>query len=315
MILNTGSRTDIPAYYAPWFYNRIREGYVLARNPYYPSQVTRYRLTPKVIDILTFCTKNPQPILDRLQELSEYCCVWYVTITCYGRDVEPFVPETGQVMDSFKRLSALVGKERVIWRYDPVFLSDIYPEEYHVQQFGWMADSLSRYTDRCVVSFIDLYEKTKRNFPGIREVAWEEQKRLIKAFSRIAARNHIKIHLCCEKKELETDHVDAKGCMTKEVLEQAAGFSLNVPKKRPARPECGCLLGADIGAYNTCGHGCLYCYANYDRKTVARNMKNHNLDSPFLIGGFQEGDIIKEAVQTPWRDGQLSLSGLYPEAL
>ena len=192
---------------------------------------------------------------------------------------------------------------------------DFYPEEYHVQQFGWMADSLSRYTDRCVVSFIDLYEKTKRNFPGIREVAWEEQKRLIKAFSRIAARNHIKIHLCCEKKELETDHVDAKGCMTKEVLEQAAGFSLNVPKKRPARPECGCLLGADIGAYNTCGHGCLYCYANYDRKTVARNMKNHNLDSPFLIGGFQEGDIIKEAVQTPWRDGQLSLSGLYPEAL
>lgn len=309
MILNTGSRTDIPAFYSDWFVNRIREGYVLARNPYAPSQVTRYRLTPKVIDILTFCTKNPQPMLDRLRELSEYSCLWYVTITSYGRDVEPFVPNAEQVQESFKRLSRAVGKERVIWRYDPVFLSDVYSLEYHVERFEAMAGSLAPFTDQCVVSFLDLYEKTKRNFPGVREVAWQDQKRLIEAFSRIAVKNHMQIHLCCEKKALETDHVDARGCMTQEVLERAIGMRLRVPKRKRARPACDCLLGADIGAYNTCGHGCRYCYANYDTETVIHNMKNHNLDSPFLIGGFREGDVIKDAAQTSWSDGQLDLFG------
>lgn len=313
MILNTGSRTDIPAYYGDWFYNRIREGFVMVRNPYYPSQVTRYRLSPEVIDILVFCTKNPGPMMDRLQELSKYCCVWYVTITSYGRDVEPFVPDAGQVMETFKRLSEKVGKARVIWRYDPVFLSKSYPLEYHVTRFDEMACRLAGYTDQCVVSFLDLYEKTKRNFPGAKQVPYQDQKELIRAFSATAARNHLKIHLCCESRSLETDHVDAKGCMTREVLERAAGFRLKVPRRKPARPECSCLLGADIGAYNTCGHGCLYCYANYDRDTVLKSMKDHNLDSPFLTGGSRADDTVKDAVQTSWRDGQMSLFDIHPE--
>lgn len=307
MVLNTGSRTDIPAFYGRWFYNRIKEGYVMVRNPYYPSQVTKYRLSPEVIDILVFCTKNPEPMMDRLRELAEYSCVWYVTITSYGRDVEPFVPETRQVQETFKRLSKMTGADRVIWRYDPIFISEKYPLEFHVSQFESMADSLAGYTNHCVVSFIDLYEKTKRNFPGIREVTWTEQRRLTEAFSKIGVRNHMKIHLCCESRSLETEGVDARGCMTKEVLEQAVGFRMEVPKRKGARQECSCLLGADIGAYNTCGHGCLYCYANYDRKTVIHNMKLHNLESPFLIGEAREDDVVKSAVQRSWKNGQMSL--------
>lgn len=307
MILNTGSRTDIPAYYSRWFCNRIREGFVLVRNPFYPSQVTRYRLTPEVIDVLVFCTKNPEPMLQELELLSPYTCFWFVTITPYGKDVEPCVPPKERVMESLKRLRESVGTDRVSWRYDPVFVTEQYSVEYHIREFAGMADALRGYTGQCVVSFLDLYEKTKRNFPVAREVTRQEQETLTGEFARAAARNHMQIHLCCENESLVRDHVDAGGCMSKEVLEQAAGCRLRVPKRRYVRQECSCLLGADIGAYNTCGHGCLYCYANYDRKTVLRNMECHDVHSPFLVGRGQEGDVIRDARQESWRDGQMSL--------
>ena len=136
MILNTGSRTDIPAYYSEWFYNRIREGYVLVRNPYYPSQVTRYTLDPAVIDMMVFCTKNPSPMFDSFSLLEPFDTFWFVTITPYGKEIEPHVPDKEQVMDSFLRLSELVGAGRMSWRYDPIFISEKYSADYHIKQFG-----------------------------------------------------------------------------------------------------------------------------------------------------------------------------------
>ncbi|MCM1252310.1 MAG: DUF1848 domain-containing protein [Clostridium sp.] len=310
MILNTGSRTDIPAYYSDWFYNRIKEGYVLVRNPYYPAQITRYLLSPDVIDMMVFCTKNPQPMLDRLALLSAFEMFWFVTITPYGKDIEPYVPPKEQVIQSFRQLSGIVGSSRMSWRYDPVFITDIYSVDYHIEQFGQMAEALAGYTHQCVVSFIDLYEKTKRNFRGVRSVTGQEQEKLISAFSQVAKENDLQIHLCCENAALVRENVDADGCMSKAVLEKALGAKLNVPKKRTARNECGCLLGADIGAYNTCGHGCLYCYANYDKDTVMQNRKLHNVLSPLLIGEVSEDDVIKQAQQKPWRNGQMDIFDL-----
>ncbi|MDE6214073.1 MAG: DUF1848 domain-containing protein, partial [Lachnospiraceae bacterium] len=247
MILNTGSRTDIPAFYSDWFYNRIEEGYVLARNPYYPTQITKYLLKPEVIDVLVFCTKNPAPMLDRLSLLLAFDMFWFVTITPYGKEIEPLVPAKAQVISSFQRLSALVGSGRMSWRYDPIFITEQYSVSYHIEQFQQMAEALSGYTEQCVVSFIDLYEKTKRNFHGIRSVTNSEQETLIGAFSEIAKNNHLQIHLCCEKANLVRENVDAGGCMTKSVLEKALGCRLDVPQKKMARQECACLLGADIG--------------------------------------------------------------------
>lgn len=307
MILNTGSRTDIPAYYSDWFYNRIKAGYVLSRNPYDPSRITWYLLNPKVIDVIVFCTKNPHPMLDRISLLADYDTFWFVTITPYGEDIEPYVPPKDQVIDSFRRLAELIGSGRMSWRYDPVLITDRYSIAYHIEQFGRMAEALSGYTDQCVVSFIDLYEKTKRNFRGIQSVAATEQETLISAFSQIAKENGLQIHLCCENARLVRDNVDADGCLSKTVLERALSCKLDVPRKKAARNECSCLLGADIGAYNTCGHGCLYCYANYDRKTVARNRKMHNASSPLLIGEVSEQDVIKQAEQKSWKDGQLDM--------
>ena len=310
MILNTGSRTDIPAYYSDWFYNRIKAGYVYARNPYYPSQITKYLLKPEVIDIMVFCTKNPLPMLDRISLLSEFDTFWFVTITPYGKEIEPYVPPKEQVIRSFQQLSTLVGSERMSWRYDPIFITDQYSIDYHIEQFAQMAKALSGHTSQCVVSFIDLYEKTKRNFRGIRSVTTEAQEILISAFSQIAKENGLQIHLCCENVRLVRENVDADGCLSKAVLEKALGCKLNVPKKKAARSECSCLLGADIGAYNTCGHGCLYCYANYDKETVTKNMRSHNVSSPLLIGDITENDVIKPAEQKSWKDGQLDIFDL-----
>ena len=310
MILNTGSRTDIPAYYSDWFYNRIREGYVLARNPYYPTQITKYLLSPDFIDIMVFCTKNPFPMLDRISLLSAFDMFWFVTITPYGEEIEPHVPPKELVIKHFQELSKLIGKDRISWRYDPVFVTDKYSVDYQVEQFCKMAKELAGYTNQCVVSFIDLYEKTKRNFHGIRSVTNQEQQELIGAFSEAAGENGLQIHLCCENASLVRENVDADGCMSKAVLEKALGCKLNVPKKKMARKECSCLLGADIGAYNTCGHGCLYCYANYDKKTVMRNMKLHHASSPLLIGDVTENDVIKQAEQKSWKKAQVDIFDL-----
>ena len=308
MIINAGMRTDIPGYYSEWFYNRIKEGFVCVRNPYYAEQVTRYKLSPAFVDCIAFCTKNPEPMLCRLNEISEFNQFWSVTITPYDKDIEPFVPGKKKVMESFKRLSAVVGKNAISWRYDPIFITDKYSVKFHIDAFEKMAENLSGYVYNCVISFIDLYQKTKRNFPEAKEVTRDERLQLGHAFAHIGEKYGIKIRSCCEGIELATFGVDISGCMTKNVIERAIGVSLEVPKSRSkARTECDCLIGSDIGRYNTCGHGCVYCYANYDRETVINNMKLHNPKSPFLIGDAREGDVVHDAKQEAWGNGQMMM--------
>ena len=206
MILNTGSRTDIPAYYSDWFYERVRAGEVLVRNPYYPTQITRYRLDPAVVDALVFCTKNPLPMLERLPLLDAFTMFWFVTITPYGREIESAMPDKNSCRGGILQIVG-EGRERVSFRYDPVFLNETYTVQYHVEKFGELAEKLSGYTGQCVVSFIDLYEKTRRNFPDARSVGKEDQERLIAAFSEIAAKQHLQIHLCCENRSLVRQNV------------------------------------------------------------------------------------------------------------
>lgn len=308
MILNTGNRTDIPAYYSQWFYNRIKEGYALSRNPYYPEQVQKFYLNPDVVDVICFCTKNPAPMLPRISEIDEFAQFWMVTITPYGKDIEPFVPDKENVMESFKELSRRVGVRAVSWRYDPIFITEKYSFEWHICSFEQMAENLSGYTDHCIISFIDLYEKTKRNFPEVCAVSRTEQEKIVKAFVEIGARYGIRIKTCEESEHLAEFGADVSGCLTKEVLERALGCSMDIPKSAVgARSECACLLGNDIGMYNTCGHGCKYCYANYDMEIVRNNMRQHNPESPLLIGELMPEDVVKEVHQQAYCHGQMML--------
>lgn len=308
MIISAGMRTDIPAFFSDWFYNRIREGFVCVRNPYYPEQVTRYRLTPDVVDCINFCTKNPQPMETHLEELADFRQFWFVTITPYGKEIEPRVPDKNQVIASFQRISEKVGARTMSWRYDPIFISEKYSVDFHIKSFEKMAAQLAGYTNQCVISFIDLYAKTRKNFPQVREVRKFDQIQLGKHFAEIGNRYDIQIRSCCEGTLLAPYGVDTSGCLTPSILERAIGESLDVPKSRKSqRTECNCLLGSDIGAYNTCDHGCIYCYANYNQDLVRQNLLLHDPHSPFLIGHAKEGDILKEAKQESYINTQLSL--------
>ncbi len=309
MILHTGNRTDIPAFYSKWFLNRLKEGFVLVRNPYNPQAVTRFRLDPEVVDVIAFCTKNPAPMLPYMDLLKPFGQYWYVTITAYGQDIEPNVPPKEKVMEDFKRLSEIVGVDSVGWRYDPVFIDEKHSVEWHLAEFEKMAKNLSGYTKTSVISFIDLYKKVERNFPEVREVSAADRTRLGKECIRIAGEFGMVVRPCAEGTDLAAFGADCSGCMTAEVFETALKKHLKVPKGTGTQRKgaCACILGNDIGAYDTCAHFCRYCYANTDVARVKENMKNHNPESPFLIGGPMEGDVIRDADQFSWIDPQLSL--------
>jgi hypothetical protein len=309
MIIQTGMRTDIPAFYSKWLLNRLKEGFVLVRNPYNQSQVTRYRLTPDVVDILAFCTKNPAPMLPYMDMLKPYGQFWFVTITAYGRDIEPNVPDKEAVMENLKRLSDIVGVDSTGWRYDPIFIDDKHSEKWHISEFEKIAKNLSGYTKTCVISFIDIYKKVERNFPNAKAVSKSQRITLGKELIKIAGDYGMTIRPCAEGDDLAPYGADCSGCMTVSTFETALHCRLDVPKRKSNQRngECACLLGVDIGAYDTCGHLCKYCYANSNAALVKENMKRHDPTSPFLLGGNMQGDIIHEANQKSWIDRQLRL--------
>ena len=307
MIIQTGLRTDIPAFYADWFANRLKEGFVLVRNPYNPSSVTRYELDPSIVDMIGFCTKNPAPMLKYMELLNPYGQYWFVTITPYGKDIETNVPDKNAVMDTFCRLSEIIGINSIGWRYDPILINDAWTVDRHISVFSSMAEKLSGYTHTCVISFIDLYEKVKRNYPEAKRVTMEDQEALTSAFVDIGKQHGMVIKPCAENKSLENLGADCSGCMTVRTFETAIGQNLEVPRNPYNRKECACYLTGDIGAYNTCGHLCRYCYANADKDIVLRNMKMHDPRSPYLIGREMPGDVIHQAKQVSWIDPQMRL--------
>ena len=307
MILNTGSRTDIPAFYSEWFANRLKAGFVMVRNPYYPQLVTRYRFDPNTVDVMAFTTKNPEPMLKYLDLLAEFRQLWHVTLTPYGKDIEPNVPDKHAVIRSVQKLSEAVGSDAVIWRYDPIFLSEKYSMDYHFRAFAAIAEELDGYVKRVVISFLDLYEKTKRNFPEGRETPMEDQIRLTKKIAEIASAHHMHVYICHEDPLLAAYGADVSGCMSQKVIEDCIHEKLNVPRMSAARDGCTCLLGNDIGVYNTCTHFCRYCYANYDRNAVLNNIRDHDPNGELLIGKIQPGDKVTDAVQKSFLSRQLSL--------
>ncbi len=310
MIINTGQRTDIPAFYADWFANRLRAGFVCVRNPYNSQQVSRYRLDPAVVDVIGFCTKNPAPMFPYMDLLKDYGQYWFVTITPYGRDIEPNVPDKHGLLETFKKLSELVGIDAIGWRYDPIFLSERYSVDYHLRAFEQMATALAGYTKTVVISFIDLYAKVRRNFPEAREVDREQQLALGKAFIGIAASCGMTVKPCAEGEELAAYGAECGGCMRISDYEKAIGKRLKPPKRKGARAECACYLSCDIGAYNTCRHLCRYCYANAEPAGVMARSRLHDVSSPFLVGNYMAGDIIHDVPQKSWIDGQMSLFGV-----
>ncbi|MBQ3335396.1 MAG: DUF1848 domain-containing protein [Eubacteriaceae bacterium] len=305
MIINTGQRTDIPAFYAKWFATRLKEGTVCVRNPFNAGQVSRYLLDPNVVDVIGFCTKNPESMMPYMDLLDGFGQVWSVTMTPYGRDIEPNVPEVGKVIESFRLLSQMLGQKAVIWRYDPIFLTQRYTEEYHLKAFRKMASLLENATDTVVISFIDLYPKVRRYFPEAKAVPENVKIRLGRQLIAIASEYGMRVKTCGEGDILAPYGADASGCMTISDYERAIGQRLKAPKLKPSREGCSCYLSCDIGAYNSCEHFCRYCYANVDRHAVLENMKRHDPRSPLLIGQLGEDEWVHDVKQVSWINRQI----------
>ena len=297
MIISVSRRTDIPAFYADWFYNRLRAGYVLVRNPMNLHSVSKVRLTADVVDAFVFWTKNPLLMARRLDELAAYPYYFQFTLTGYEADIEPGVPDKRRVLlPAFKDLAVRIGKKRVIWRYDPIFFSAKYTAEWHLACFEALAVELHNSTERCVISFMDSYRNTKRNAQqlGAIELSREELYAFAGQLARIAAKYEIKLQTCAESMDLTALGIMPSACIDKVLLEDICGFKLNVKKDANQRAECCCAASIDIGAYNTCPGGCLYCYANYNAPLVQTNIASHNKTSPLMSGTLTPQDVVTE---------------------
>lgn len=309
IIVSVSRRSDIPAFYSEWFFTRLREGFVLVRNPRNPHSISRISLNSDVVDGFVFWTKNPSPMLDRLDELRKYPFYFQFTLNPYGNDVEQAVPSKKEViLPAFRTLAKEIGKERVLWRYDPILLNKKYTLEYHIQYFQLLTSKLAGATQLCTVSFLDFYhnmEQRVRPLGLIQPTAWQKAE-LVGRFSEIAKEWGITLCACAEDIDFHESGVCRACCVDAQRLGRLGGFRLEVRKDRNQRLLCGCAESVDIGAYHTCMHGCLYCYANSSPARAKTNYEAHDPQSPLLFGHVGGGDTVRTRLLRPCRDGQLS---------
>lgn len=313
MIISASRRTDIPSYYSEWFFNRIKEEYVYVRNPMNFRQVQKISLSPSVVDGMVIWTKNPIPMMDRLEELEKYHYYFQITLTSYGRDVEPNLPSKNrELIPAFCELSRRIGRERVVWRYDPIFFNEKYSMEYHKKYFKILASKLGAYTEKCTVSFLDFYKSIQRNMQllEMRIPAKEEQRELLTSLSQTAKDYGITLDTCAEEGDFGDLGVGHAHCIDRERLERIGNYHLDVKKDVNQRAACGCIASVDIGTYNTCKNGCVYCYANHSKRVLADQIRHYDPQNPLLFGTVGEGDAIKERMMVSLVQRQLSFPDL-----
>ena len=280
MIINASGRTDIVAYYMNWFVNRWNEGYFDVRNPFNPKLVSRIFVSD--VDMIVFCTKNPLPLLDTIHLFSVPIQL-QVTITGYFKDMEPQVPDKGEIIACVQKLSSYLGKENVCVRYDPILLNSKYDVDYHIRAFNKLCTILKGYVSKVIVSFVDDYKNVRNNHLDYHEPSNEEYLKLKETFEK----NDMKIVSCMENKFQIGDEKDC--CISIKYDFERTGKLFKEWKAR----DCHCVNMVDVGAYNSCLHGCKYCYANFDSKKIVSNYKMHDVNSSLLIGHLNLDDQVK----------------------
>lgn len=310
MIISASRRTDIPAFYSDWFFNRIKERYVLVPNPYNSKMISRISLDPAVVDCIVFWSKNPAPMLEKLDKLKDYNYYFQFTLNPYGADIENHLPAISKRIDTFKRLSDRIGKEKVIWRYDPVLTNETYTPGFHKEKFAEIAYELKEHTEKCMLGFIDHYQhiRTAVGQFNIQPLLKADIEEMAVSFKKTVDTCSIQLDTCTVKVDLTHLGIPGGLCIDKQLVERIAGYPISVRKDKNQRDICRCAESIDIGTYESCLNGCIYCYAikgNYN--TVKYNLNKHDKDSPMLVGELQEDDIVKERLVKSLRNDQFSL--------
>lgn len=300
MILSVSKRTDIPRFYSKWFFNRVKEGYVLIRNPFNYNQISKIPINTDIVDCIVFWTKDPKPMIDKLDLIKDYNYYFQFTITPYDKSIECNLRDKKDLIDTFIKLSNKIGKEKMIWRYDPILISNKYTLDYHKKLFNRMCELLSPYANKCVISFLDVYQKNNKNVSAlnIRSVTHDEMREFAREFSNIAKKYNLKIETCAEEIDLSEYGIEHGSCIDKKMVEQVTNCTLKKLNKAKERPNCGCYQSIDIGQYDTCRNNCIYCYATRNYNLATSRFKSHNPNSPILFGDYDESDVKERVVKS-----------------
>jgi DNA repair photolyase len=286
-IISASRRTDVPALYTPWLLGRLAAGYASYPNPFNGRPVT-VSLRPEDVHTIVFWSRNFAPLLPHLDGLAErgYRFFFHYTITGAPRALEPYGPPREAAVATLRELAARTSPRHVQWRFDPILLTDQLDAAHYVEQFRQLAAALAGATERCTFSFATLYAKVvrrlRRHGVGFRDPALEEKRELAEMLASIGREYGISLYACCQE-ALLSPAVHRAHCVDGDLL---AALSPDRPldaPPRPTRPECGCVASHDIGVYDTCIHGCLYCYANTNHRTAQARFQAHDPAAEALL--------------------------------
>ena len=295
MIISASRRTDIPAFYAEWFMNRIREGYCTVPNPFNPNQISRISLKPEDVDVIVFWTRYARPLLPFLNELNQRGYRYYFLYTLMNnpRVLDPKSPSHKRSLDTFRELSHRIGKEKVIWRYDPIVFSAITDTNFHQETYHRISEELKGYTTRSVISMVDIYRKVAKRLRllenrciQIAEPTRTELNNLMKSLSVSARANGMEIQTCAERQDLPLHEIRPGKCVDGDLIRKVFSVDVTHRKDPSQRSACGCVASRDIGMYDTCRFECVYCYATTNVNRARDRHRNHNPASPSLTDRY-----------------------------
>ena len=306
MIISASRRTDIPAFYSEWFMNRLSAGYALIPNPRNPNRLGRVELSPKNVDCLVFWTKNPLPMLDKLERISAmgYSFYFQFTLTPYDQATERNLPPKAELLRTFAELAKRTSAGQIVWRYDPIIIDATFTVNWHWERFAELCEKLHPYTRRCILSFVDPYKSLDS---GFRAMTCSEMNKVVSGFAKTAQKYGLTLYTCAEEIELAEFGIGHSSCIDRELIERIIGCRLTAKKDLNQRPACQCITSMDIGAYDTCVNGCTYCYATSNRETALRRWRGHDPNAPMITGYPTGKEIITNRTTTSQKSNQLWL--------
>ena len=294
VILSASRATDIPAFYADWFMNRLRAGWFAWTNPFNPRQTQK--VSTAKTRVIVFWSKHPAGLLPHLDELDRRGLHYGFQYTLNDYEAEgwePHLPVLAERLALFRRLAERLGPERVVWRLDPLLLAERVGVSELLAKAGRLLAALGGHTRKLVFSFADLerYPAVQRNLAqaglAAREFTRAQMREFAHGLAELSRPHGLALATCAEKIDLAEFGIAHNRCVDGALLarlwpEDAALreylASPAAKKDRGQRPACGCIASKDIGRYRTCPHLCAYCYANHSRAAVTRNFRAHRPD-------------------------------------
>jgi hypothetical protein len=291
LIISASYKTDIPTFYAKWFRARLKAGFCRMMNPYNRRQHYTVPLRGDSVDGFVFWTKNATPFTAALADVAELGTPFLVqyTINRYPRFLENRVVDADRAIENAREIAELFGPKVVVWRYDTIILTDATNLQFHRNNFQDLAGRLQGVTDEVVVSFLQEYKKTKRNMDLACKTAGQhwydpplaEKQNLLADLARCAFAHGMKLTICAQPVLMVEGTAKAR-CVDAERMASIGGEKIEADK-HGSRKHCGCFRSRDIGDYDTCPHGCVYCYAVRNRQIALDRYRNHDPTSEYLL--------------------------------